>query len=598
MKRIAFLLFGFFLLMSVPAFAQRFRIFPQFAAGGGWSCDMFVSNQGSTQATGIVISFYSGSGTPLTVVSNLGTAASFTVNLNAGETQILRFPATASLQTGYAVIRMPVDAAIIATEVFRLGDANTVLAELGVSQQMTYPYFTFPVEMSSSRRVSTGVAFANLTFDSFLPIDQTLVVNLINSNGTLYQTKLLPLLAGAHFSGYLDNPALFPGLDEFTGLLSVAGISPLGVLALRQDMNAFGSLAVDDGPVIAPFTLSGLAPVPETEPNNAIGQAQALGGNTQITGSIGSAGDLDYFSFAGRAGDIVTAIVDTRGLNSSLDSVLRLEKANGTLIIQNDQNGLLGQNDSFIQAALPADGTYYLRVSEYVNAGGSQYTYRLHARLTTGSSPPPNQPQISTINPSSGIQGNTVNITIQGTNLNGATAINFTSSTGLTISNMQATATQVTAQVTIASDAPTGGRQVTVTTPSGTSNALTFTINQGGGGGYDGNWSGTLSDGKAISLTVSAGKVTRLSFSFRIVASCCNTEGDMNTTTSQTITGNTFSFNGGGSGPSSVSFTISGTFTSGTQASGNLQLTLHAPVFPGPSCCAGTVNVGWNLAKN
>jgi hypothetical protein len=87
----------------------------------------------------------------------------------------------------------------------------------------------------------------------------------------------------------------------------------------------------------------------------------------------------------------------------------------------------------------------------------------------------PPAPTLSTIAPASGQQGQTINpVTLTGTNLSGAT-INALS--GITVSNVIATATQVTATFTIASNATTGLQNVTVTTAGGTSNALVFTVN-------------------------------------------------------------------------------------------------------------------------
>jgi hypothetical protein len=84
-------------------------------------------------------------------------------------------------------------------------------------------------------------------------------------------------------------------------------------------------------------------------------------------------------------------------------------------------------------------------------------------------------PTLSTIAPASGQQGQTITtVTLTGTGLSGAT-INALS--GITVSNVVATASQVTATFTLASGAPLGGQSVTVTTAGGTSNGLTFTVN-------------------------------------------------------------------------------------------------------------------------
>ncbi len=468
------------LLLSAPAFAQRYTVLPQFASGDGWSSDLFFTNQTATVVTDIVVSFYGDNGSPLPVTTNLGAGSSFNLSLNPGASQIMRVAAAGTLCVGYVVVRAPYTASISVTEVFRFEQGGVISAELGVPQLARNYNFTFPVEVNLSRGINTGLAIANPTFDSGAATAQTLVVNLIDTNGVLQRTALVNLGVGAHLSKFLNETALFEGLDNFSGSVSISGINRFGVLALRQDRVAYGAVAVDPGPVLGPFVRS-TPSLAEAEPNGSSGQAQLLTSACLMNGVIGSAGDIDYFYFNGSRGDVVSAIVDTQGLGSQMDSVVRIEKADGTVLTSNDQNGLYGQNDSFIQLVLPEDGRYNVRVYDYYGSGGGNYSYRLHICFAAGTPPPPTSPQITSINPSNGVQGSSTTLVIQGTNLSGATAVTFTSSTGITISNVQSTATQVTAQLAIAADAPTGTRQVTVTTSAGTSNALTFTVNAGGG---------------------------------------------------------------------------------------------------------------------
>jgi hypothetical protein len=83
---------------------------------------------------------------------------------------------------------------------------------------------------------------------------------------------------------------------------------------------------------------------------------------------------------------------------------------------------------------------------------------------------------ITSIAPNSGYQGTIVPVTITGTGLAGATAV-AVSGTGVTVSNVvAASATTVTATFTIAANATLSARNVTVTTPAGTTNAGTFTV--------------------------------------------------------------------------------------------------------------------------
>jgi hypothetical protein len=138
---------------------------------------------------------------------------------------------------------------------------------------------------------------------------------------------------------------------------------------------------VDAGPILAPFLLS-TAAINEVEPNTTSAQAQRINPPVVVAGNISVAGDIDYFQFTGTKGDVVTALVSTTNLNSALDSVLYLLNSDGrTILAQNDEEGLFFTSDSFVQAVLPADGTYYLAVTDYSSRGGVNGTYRLHVQF-------------------------------------------------------------------------------------------------------------------------------------------------------------------------------------------------------------------------
>lgn len=94
---------------------------------------------------------------------------------------------------------------------------------------------------------------------------------------------------------------------------------------------------------------------------------------------------------------------------------------------------------------------------------------------TLGLNPP--APTLTSIGPTSGVQGNTVSVTLTGTNfVSGATVA--VSGSNVTVSNVTVvSATSITADFVIASTAAAGARNVTVTTSGGTSGAQTFTIN-------------------------------------------------------------------------------------------------------------------------
>jgi 6-phosphogluconolactonase (cycloisomerase 2 family) len=97
---------------------------------------------------------------------------------------------------------------------------------------------------------------------------------------------------------------------------------------------------------------------------------------------------------------------------------------------------------------------------------------------SSDSSGPAGVPTLSSISPTSGVQGTTITVTVTGTNfIAGGTNALAPSGTGVTVSDVNVTSTtSATARVTIAADAPLGTRTFTLTTAAGASGTLTFTI--------------------------------------------------------------------------------------------------------------------------
>jgi hypothetical protein len=126
--------------------------------------------------------------------------------------------------------------------------------------------------------------------------------------------------------------------------------------------------------------------VVEMEGNDSLGTAQALtivNGSAEVTGSIGATttsvavtSDVDFYSFAGTAGNMVTIDING-GMKDggpanpirSVDTVIALFGADGTMLYLNDDAddldaGSIATNDSrIVNALLPANGTYIVGVT-------------------------------------------------------------------------------------------------------------------------------------------------------------------------------------------------------------------------------------------
>ena len=112
----------------------------------------------------------------------------------------------------------------------------------------------------------------------------------------------------------------------------------------------------------------------------------------------------------------------------------------------------------------------------YPNGTTIAYTYDAAGNLLNRKielvSPPPT---LTGITPISAGQGLTVNVTLNGTNLVAPTTI--AAGAGIAVSNVSVVSSSiVTGSFTISPAATLGGRNVTVTTPDGTSNAVTFSV--------------------------------------------------------------------------------------------------------------------------
>ena len=138
------------------------------------------------------------------------------------------------------------------------------------------------------------------------------------------------------------------------------------------------------------YAVDTIAETTETESNNTPKQAQPVTLPIIVNGRIDQPGDTDMFKFSGRRGKKVVAEVYGRRLNSPVDSLLRLTKADGTTVKFNDdyivKDGYLHKDtggltthhaDSYIMAELPENGTYYVHLADSQNQGGKAYGYRL-----------------------------------------------------------------------------------------------------------------------------------------------------------------------------------------------------------------------------
>lgn len=172
-----------------------------------------------------------------------------------------------------------------------------------------------------------------------------------------------------------------PATEKGKLKITAAADAPAGIHWIR--------LINDEGASLPrPLMVGTLPECVETEPNNALQEAQALASQQAVSGKLARRGDVDVFAVALQPGQTLIAdLLANELLSSPMDAVLQLcDSAGNVLAQQHDTRGL---DPRLIHTAKVA-GTYLVRVFAFpaqpdssINfAGGDNYLYRL--TLTTG----------------------------------------------------------------------------------------------------------------------------------------------------------------------------------------------------------------------
>jgi hypothetical protein len=157
-------------------------------------------------------------------------------------------------------------------------------------------------------------------------------------------------------SGPIAKSVAFPadGVNETTVFVDDAsGITPSGhVLRVSADPNVL-----------------------EAEPNNGFENATVVPAfPAAFNGILQEPGDVDFFKFAAKAGQVFEVECYGRRIRSPIDPVMNLYKATGESITGNDDSR---GPDSYFRWQIPADGDYALRIADHLNRGGAEFTYRV-----------------------------------------------------------------------------------------------------------------------------------------------------------------------------------------------------------------------------
>lgn len=120
--------------------------------------------------------------------------------------------------------------------------------------------------------------------------------------------------------------------------------------------------------------------VDEKEPNEGFRNAQPLDTGKVVRGNIQQDKDVDVYQFTGKAGEKIRAEIAAARSHSVMDGMLVLYDAKYAVLAQEDDSA--ASRDPEVNVTLPADGTYYLVVSDAHDRGGEWRSYQLTLKST------------------------------------------------------------------------------------------------------------------------------------------------------------------------------------------------------------------------
>lgn len=142
----------------------------------------------------------------------------------------------------------------------------------------------------------------------------------------------------------------------------------------KEFTGLFATVGTEIAPSPNPFRLFEHGNSLEVEPNNAVAQATPATLPNAFNGILQEPGDIDFFKFAAKAGQVFEVECYGRRIRSAIDPVMVLYNAQGGGIVSNDDSR---GPDSYFRVTIPADGEYLLSVTDHLQRGGPGFVYRV-----------------------------------------------------------------------------------------------------------------------------------------------------------------------------------------------------------------------------
>jgi len=124
-----------------------------------------------------------------------------------------------------------------------------------------------------------------------------------------------------------------------------------------------------------PLFVDELAQLAESEPNDALPEADETPLEAGVWGVLAAQGDVDRYKFSAKAGQSLVFEIAAASIGSKANIVLTVADAVGRVLADNNDFG--GTSDPLLSFRPPVDGEYVVAVSDLMREGSAEHTYRL-----------------------------------------------------------------------------------------------------------------------------------------------------------------------------------------------------------------------------
>ncbi|MFQ5674600.1 MAG: T9SS type A sorting domain-containing protein [bacterium] len=246
------------------------------------------------------------------------------------------------------------------------------------------------LEPNDAMASATAIGYGETRKASIDPAGNLDYFRFSGSLGDTIQADITAQTCGSNLDGFLTllnstGQVIATHDDEFAGfgtdpkLQAVLPASGDYFLVMDSRENAMKTTPVGGRDLFYELTVDTFSPA--LEPDNQPSEATPLNEGETIFAALDLKGDVDFYSFEARAGDFLSAQIFSAGVGlldpavgSSLTPVVTLFGTDGTTVLGTDEA-------STLQLTLPADGTYFLAVTDLNDGGGPDFFYGVSVLL-------------------------------------------------------------------------------------------------------------------------------------------------------------------------------------------------------------------------